>query len=177
MTRLKASVLPCLLKRYVGIIVYYFKRWQSGSVLLDFNGEAVLDRNGVNVLCQGGWNDPENVSQLMSAVSALHAARGQRGQYTDYCDACWAAFNQENSSTGCFHHMGAPRFWRSGDPTMCDIVENTKRASTKASIRYQSKGNFALMINELMAIRQRLVSSSSLYDYGTWTMILLGVHL
>jgi hypothetical protein len=154
-----------------------FKRGEAESVLISANGEPVLDRNGAAALCQGGWNDPDNATQFLSAVSALHASRGQRGQYSDKCNACWEAKSQTDCTNGCFHHLGTPRFWRTGDPALSEIVANTKKSSTRDGIGYQAKGNFALMINELLEIRKGLVSTGSLYDYGVWLMTLLGVHL
>eukprot|EP00474_Spongospora_subterranea_P006372 CRZ06830.1 hypothetical protein [Spongospora subterranea] len=155
-----------------------FKRGEVGSVLVDAHGETVLDRKGDVIACQGGWKDPDNVGQLISAVSVLHAAREQQGQYSESCQTCWDVYHQDASCTnGCFHHLGKPRFWRTGDSSTSDVVQNTKRSSNRDSICYQSKGNFALMMNELIAIRQRLVSSGSLYDYQVWVMILIGVHL
>ena len=38
------------------------------------------DIYGRNIKCQGGWNDPDNVKQLLSAVGALHAAAENSGQ-------------------------------------------------------------------------------------------------
>jgi hypothetical protein len=154
-----------------------FKRGEAGSPLISANGDPVIDRAGNAAVCQGGWKDPENVTQFLSAISALHAARGQRGQYNAKCGSCWEAYFQSGSANGCFHHLGAPKFWRSGDPTLSEIVENTKRTSTRDGISYQSKGHFPLMINELLAIRQRLVTSGSIYDFRLWVIILLGVHL
>lgn len=157
-----------------------FIRFKKGTVdteLLDANGVSVHDRDGLSVYCQGGWNDPDNVAQFLSAVSNLHAARDQRGQYFESCKLCWDRYTNDQSSNGCFHHVGKPRLWRCGNPSCSELVDNTRRSSNRESMNYEKKGNFALMIDEIYTIRQRLISSGSLYDYQIWVMILIGVHL
>jgi hypothetical protein len=154
-----------------------FKKGKSGDILTDIYSKTVFDRHNGRVICQGGWNDPKNVKQCLSAISVLHATRQQRGQYNDSCASCWQDIHRDVESTGCFHHRGNAILWRSGDPALSEIVENTKKTSAKESLDYVVQGNFALMINELAIIRQRLVASSSIYDYQIWVMILVGVHL
>lgn len=156
-----------------------FKKGKPGDALLDGSGVPVLDRMGNPVLCQGGWNDPENVRQMLSAVGALHASRDQRGQYHDRCEACWSQYSTLRESlksyfTGCFHHTGNPTLWRRGDPMQSVDVENAKRFSDRESQSYQAHANLALLVDELLAIRERAVLSGSL---KIWVMSLISVHL
>ena len=71
----------------VALFVKY-KRNKAGMELTDGNGNIVKDNFGNIVVCDGKWNDPKNVDQLLSAVGAIHAARGQRGPYEDCCNEC-----------------------------------------------------------------------------------------
>ncbi|KAI8833674.1 hypothetical protein BJ741DRAFT_579538 [Chytriomyces cf. hyalinus JEL632] len=59
-----------------------FKREEEGTPLL-YNNELVLDIYGIPVVCQGGWNDPKIVVQLLTALTSVHEARGveENGPY------------------------------------------------------------------------------------------------
>jgi hypothetical protein len=54
-----------------------FKRGKAGTVLLDSNNQQVYDVNENVVVCQGGWNDPNNgISCAPPEVRDLNIQRG-----------------------------------------------------------------------------------------------------
>ena len=62
-----------------------FKRNEAFSPFIRIGEtDQAIDVFGIDLTSYGGWNDPKNVDQLLSAVGAIHSARGHRGQYEDY---------------------------------------------------------------------------------------------
>ena len=94
-----------------------YKRNSSATRLTSSTGAPVSDVLGRPMMCTGGWKDPGNVNQFLSAISIIHAERGQRGAYFEKCDACAEADrNGQFNYMGCKFHRGSPNIWRKGKP-------------------------------------------------------------
>ena len=88
-----------------------FKRQPTGSIFTRIGEDKqCYDVLGRPVVCQGGWNDPRNVDQMLSAVTVLHSARGQCGAFSERCDTCFRKSDDKNV-LGCRYHRGSPRLW------------------------------------------------------------------
>jgi hypothetical protein len=69
--------------------LYIFsKRGSAESVLLDKNGNEVYDVFERKINCHESWNDPKNVTKLLSAVTQVHDVRNQKGAFFDLCELC-----------------------------------------------------------------------------------------
>ncbi len=88
---------PSMDVKTIGLFIR-FKRLPEGTPLLDDDENPVLNVLGNEIHCQGGWNDPLNADQLMSAVRAVHISRGQVGAYMDTCDNCIEEVNQKTTN-------------------------------------------------------------------------------
>jgi hypothetical protein len=124
----------------------------------------------------GGWVDPQNVAQMLSAVGAVHAARKQRGPYQEKCAEC-VALDREKKYMGCRFHRGAPAIWRRGNPTECDQVENCVKQNSQDGASYVPEGDSPLTPWELVDIRTFLLSSNDLFDLMLWVVTLVAVKL
>ncbi len=95
-----------------------WKRSKKGTPLLLPNDTVAMDVLGKEVKSIGGWNNPNNVKQFLSAISVIHRANDQRGQYVQKCEACVAlnAANNTVISPGCRFHLYKPRHWTGGNP-------------------------------------------------------------
>ncbi|KAJ3233366.1 hypothetical protein HDU81_002299 [Chytriomyces hyalinus] len=155
-----------------------FKRDKEGTPLLH-NNEPVLDIFGNQVLCQGGWNDPKNVAQLLTALTSVHQALGveENEPYCDPCDAC-IALDKAGERYGCdsCRGRGMPRLWRRGNPCRNIDVKNTMARSTRKGAGYQSVGDSPLTPQELLNIRQHLMGKG-VVGFQEWTMLLCGSFL
>jgi hypothetical protein len=89
--------------------------------LTDENGNVVRDIFGNIIYCQGGWIDPGNAHQFISAIGTIHKARNQKGTYIHPCDTCLSE-QQKNNFHGCRIHPFNPQYWRKGDPTCDELV-------------------------------------------------------
>ena len=173
-----------------------FKRSAEGAELLDKDGNAVKDVLGNPVLCQGGWDDPRNVEQLMSAVGLLHEARGEtgRGAFEDRCLACIAA-ESEGKRDGCRRPHTTSHLWRIGNPLRSEILKNTMKQSTKDGAACVPKGTLAFFDRVLsltgesikgdssftpaniLQLRSYFLGENLLWGFMVFTMILLACKL
>ena len=78
---------PAMDPKTISLFIRY-KRGKKDTQLLDHEGNFVVDVMGQEVKCTGGWKDPKNVEQCMSAVGALHASRDHIGPFEDICKDC-----------------------------------------------------------------------------------------
>ncbi|CAK4949207.1 unnamed protein product, partial [Aphanomyces euteiches] len=142
-----------------------FKRQPKGSIFVRIGDDKqCIDVLGRPIVCQGGWNDPRNVDQMLSAVTVVHSARGQRGGFSDRCDACFHE-SDNNNYLGCRYHRGSPRLWRTGSPKLSELVENTAKSSWKESSDYIAQGDSPLSPWELMDILTNLLASNNDLDF------------
>lgn len=153
-----------------------FKRSAKGAALKDPNGNDILDIYGNPVLCQGGWNLPANVDQLLSAVGVLHASRGQRGPYQDTCKNC-VAESQQGNYQGCRFHPMKPQIWRTGNPKESNYMADLLRQNTVDGSSYIKGGSTPLTPWELIAIKDYCVSSNKLWELMFWTMTIVATKL
>ncbi len=90
-----------------------YKRGEKDSELLDKHNIIVRGMNGLAILCDGKWKEPNNVTQLLAAIGAIHEARGQFGAYSAKCDDC-IRVKLESNQMGCDFHFGTPMLWNKG---------------------------------------------------------------
>ena len=152
-----------------------FKRGKQGKpfVRLDCN-EQCMDVLNKPVFCQGGWNDPRNVDQCLSALGAIHSSRGQVGVFEDRCVMCR---NAQKQHKGCRIHPGKPQVWRKGNPCKTALVKDVMARSRKDGSGYVAEGDCALTPFEVMNMRNVLLSSNNIEDMRLYVMILLSIKL
>ncbi|MGH7974033.1 MAG: hypothetical protein ACREBR_00805, partial [bacterium] len=140
------------------------------------SNQLVLDALGKPMTCMGGWNDPDNVAQLLSAVRVCHEAMGHRGDYGDRCEDCIAA-NKAGNFMGCLPHQGTPLVYCKGNPTMTELLRNEMKKSKKDASAYTPEGDVPLVPTELLLLRNYLVSSNDIAKFQTYVMVLVSTKL
>jgi hypothetical protein len=153
-----------------------FKKGNPGDPFIpDKIGLQRTDVLGRKMVCMGGWIDPRNVDQCLSAIGALHAARGDHiGNYEKQCQQCR---EMPVLRDGCDIHIGKPQIWRRGNPCLTSEVKNAMKQSRLDSSGYIAQGDMALTPMELQNVRMRLLSTNKLEDLRLYTMILLSIKL
>ena len=155
-----------------------FKRWKNGTILKSFTTEEVVnDIFGEPVLCDGGWNDPGNANQFLSAITTAHRAINQSGAFKSPCNSCIESWRKNSNSNGCRFHPGDIRVWRNGNPRDSQIVKNAYRENTKELFEYVVKGSYQLLPIELKEMRTLLLSTNTLEDVQLFCIILVSIHL
>ncbi|KAJ3019111.1 UNVERIFIED_CONTAM: hypothetical protein HDU68_010818 [Siphonaria sp. JEL0065] len=98
---------------------------------------------------------------MLAAITSIHKARGidENEGYCDPCDQC-IALDKDGDRFGCneCRGRGFPKLWRRGNPCRNVIVTNTARQSTLDAAGYQALGDSPLTPQELLLIRQNLMS-------------------
>ena len=98
---------------------------EEGIPLQRLDGSAVLNTFGARVLTSITWPNPDNITQLGSALRAIHQKFDHRGAYQGVCCDCL----KEQSALppirmGCDRHAPQPQIWRKGNPTQSILFEN-----------------------------------------------------
>ena len=143
-------------------------------------GVEVKDVFGNFIKCRGGWNDPKNVDQMLSAVTTVHNARLQEGYtstYSNACVECCKLLNEHQDKSGCPFHCYKPIHWRTGNPKTSTIIKNALHRNSKEGASYVAHGDSPLTPWELMSFRTYLLATNNLYDFSTWLMTLVSVKL
>lgn len=153
-----------------------FKRSKKGDLLCDSDGNPVLNVYGHQVTCQGGWNDPDCVKSMKSALSALHTAAENCGQFNERCEDCLTLDSKEQYH-GCSHHRMKPQIWQKGDPFTTQLLKNAIKTSHKEGSTYVTNGDSPLSPWEVDAMRQKLVSSNKIEDLQLFVIILIAIKL
>ncbi|KDO17851.1 hypothetical protein SPRG_16639 [Saprolegnia parasitica CBS 223.65] len=65
-----------------------YKTQPHGSPFLDDHGRPILGADQKPLVAGGGWTDPGNIDQLLSAITYRHKQLSQDGEYVDLCDLC-----------------------------------------------------------------------------------------
>ena len=169
-----------------------FKRGTRGDPFYLLNStEQCRDVFGNLVFTMGGWNDPRNVDQCLSAlgtflanfvfrslyfdvIGAMHASRGQVGSFEEQCEACRS---QKKRYHDCQIHPGQPQIWRKGNPCKTTLVKDIMAHSRKDAAGYVAEGNCALLPTEIMDMRNVLMSSNNIEDFRLFVMVLLSIKL
>jgi hypothetical protein len=161
------------------IALYFrYKRCQKGSYLKCFTtNEHVNDIFGSPILCEGGWNDPGNGNQFLTAMTSLHDTRDQKGPFRAPCSTCIEQWKKNQESNGCRFHPGEIRIWRTGNPRNSDIVRNAYREFTQELFDYEVRGSYQLLPVELLEIRKLLISTNKLDDLQLYCIIMVSIHL
>ena len=171
-----SSQVPSMRARTVALYMRY-KTWKNGTCLLDEDNQAVCDVDGVPVISVGQWKDPGNCDQYMSAVARLHVSINQDGLYIDACDACHKEYKADKSSSGCSFHPGQYCVWRRGNPRESELVQNVYKECKDLCSLHVIKGSYQLLPDELLDVRQRLLSSFCLADLQLYTIVLVSIFL
>ena len=153
-----------------------FKRLKKGTPLVDNHERPVKDVYGREMVCQGGWNDPDNVKSLMSAVGALHIAAKNSGQFSERCMDCIDMDRREDYH-GCIHHRMRPQLWRRGDPRTHQVLKNAVKTSYKNGSGYIAEGDSPLTPWELIQIRNSRVFTGNVEDLQFFVVVILAVKL
>ncbi|KAJ3289585.1 hypothetical protein HDU76_007515 [Blyttiomyces sp. JEL0837] len=151
-----------------------YLRWKQGkpnTPLLHPSGEPVFDTAGKPIKCIGGWNDPKIMNQFLSAMTRLHKSRKQTSAYQDDCKLCI------RDGKGCHEHSQKAFLFPRGNPRNSEDVQNTVHDITIDKGDYEENGDKPLLPPEMMAIRQKLLSSNDKKDLQMWVMILLAIKL
>ena len=144
--------------------------------IVDNHERPVKDVYGREMVCQGGWNDPDNVKSLMSAVGAFHIAAENSGQFSERCMNCIDMDRREDYH-GCIHHRMIPQLWRRGDPRTHQVLKNAVKTSYKNGSGYIAEGDSPLTPWELIQIRNSRVFIGNVEDLQFFVVVLLAVTL
>jgi hypothetical protein len=141
-----------------------YKRTRKGDPLLDEHEHPVFDVFGKQVLCVGTWNDPKNVSQMLTSVGAIHAVHkiGRNETYSEPCKHCNALPKHEKFH-GCHVHVSNARVWPRGNPATSETCINALKESTRQGLGYNPVGDQPWTPLELLHIRVHLVSRGTFF--------------
>jgi hypothetical protein len=170
----KESFIPSMLPKHIAVAIR-FKRSQKGTALLDWNGIQVKDILDRDMFCQGGWNDPRCVDQLITAIGTIHEAIGHdpRSPYEDACKGCLELETDGSGHEGCRFHRGRPQIWNKGNPKNCTAMANIISENCKKGQTYVPQGDSPLTPWELLDMGSHLISFNRLWELQTWTMLLI----
>lgn len=154
------------------------KRTPRNMELIAIGGAPVMDVDGQQVFCDGGWKAPKKAGQYQAAVSNLHVANNQEGTYLIPCAACIAAHEKKEENATCAVHSGSfPRRFRGGNPTKNHVFTNTVAKCMKDGAMYVERGDSQLLPSDLRALRTHLLSTNDLDNLQMWVVVLLGCKL
>jgi hypothetical protein len=152
-----------------------FKRNEPNSPHMSTDGSTQLkDVFGLPMTSDGGWNNPKIMEHFKAAIGDLHVANDRGGQYMEPCDDCLALPSGERYK-GCAHHAGHPRVIRNGNPTSNQIFLNMKieMVNLAEEAGYEEEGSSQYLPSDLRRLRTNLLSSGSIVDLQTWTIVIL----
>jgi hypothetical protein len=129
------------------------------SKTFHFNQSQVMDIFGMPVICDGGWNSPSNVEQLLTMVGNTHSARGQRGGYETSCEDCWNLERDGIHSHGCRVHRQGLRLWSQGNPCRSTIIELVTAKNNLHAATYTAHGDIAFTPDEFLDKRRKYITS------------------
>jgi hypothetical protein len=155
-----------------------WKTYEKGVPLVRTDGSAVVDMDGLPVLATGAWADPNNITQLGSALRAIHQKFMHRGAYQGVCASCL----HERSMTppnrfGCDRHTPQPQIWRKGIPTESIAFENAFKRILKDMKDYKPNGDTQLTPTEVLIIRDYCMKEDSAYHFMVYTIFITFVKL
>jgi len=130
-------------------------------------GSYIKDIYGTTVITEGHWKNPNQANGYSAAINALHKANDHDGHYYDVCQNCC------DGTCQAFPHQSLPRTFRSGNPTTHQIFANSMRQRKKDGANYREEGVTQLLPIDLRDLRSRLLSSQSIVDLQTWTIIIV----
>lgn len=173
-----AARVPAMKPQSIDLLLR-FKREEAGTPLESVANFPVLDFNGQQVHCDGGWKNPQKANHFCSAISALHNAWDDHANHDGYVEACpdcrsIPIANRHRGCQVCATTVG-PRLYRIGNPCKSQLVKNTLKAVQDPN--YQEMGNSQLTPKELRLIRAALLATNTLEGLATYTMILCGCKL
>ena len=106
--------------------LHQVKRSKSGEPLKDIdNNKDIKDAFGNPITWISGWNDPDNVLQLLSAVSAVHASSGHdlNSQHHDQYDQS-VELHLSGEKSGCYYYAMNPHHWRNRNLKNSKLLHN-----------------------------------------------------
>lgn len=161
------------------VLYIKFKRSKSREPLKDIdNNKDIKDAFGNLITWISGWNDPDNVLQLLSAVSTVHASRGHdlNSQHHDQYDQS-VELHLSGEKSGCYYYAMNPHHWRNRNLKNSKLLHNAINQNSKDSFTYRPHSNSPLMLWELLDKWAFLTSMNSVWDLIIWTMTLIAVKL
>ena len=148
------------------------KRSSRNTELLTIAGAPVLDIDGGQVFCDGGWNAPNKAEQCQAALSDIHTANNQEGTYLMPCTLCVTAAEEKEKK--CNKHSGSyPRVARCGNPTRNQVFKHTMAQQRRDGAAYVVKGDSQLLPSDLRALQRHLLSTSDICGLESWVIILI----
>lgn len=145
--------------------------------LLDKYGNLILDIFSRPIKAVGTWRDPQNCTQMASAIKALHLVHGHRSDYHQVCTDCVEAVKGSAPTLGCPRHLGQPQMWTKGDPTSSHWFSNHFRKIKMEMRLYKSKESSAITPREMLLLRAHLMANNDGYHFMIYTLCLLLTRL
>ena len=139
---------------------------------------AVLDICGRPATASGTWRDPNNVTQLGSAIRAIHEKFNHRGAYLGVCEQCLKERRRSPPNRfGCDAHAPSPLFWRKGIPTESVEFDNAFRKIKREMKDYKINGDTILTPTEVLILRDYCMNQNSAYFFMIYTIFIMFVKL
>ena len=167
----------CPSMKVESLVLYcWWKFHKKGSPLTDLSGAAVKDVLNNPLTCRGDWNDPDKRKSFGTAVWNIHKAHKQTGTYVALCEAC-RRLPQAEWFKGCDTHKGHPAILRSGNPSYDSIFTDCMDKIKQDRMGYKRSPSEQLLPSYVRKLRDRLISSNSLIDLQTFTIIVVSISL
>ncbi|RKP17529.1 hypothetical protein ROZALSC1DRAFT_24113 [Rozella allomycis CSF55] len=126
----------------------------KGSIIKDINQNEVIDVFGEPVQCFGGWNDPKNLKQFMSALGWLHTLRGNGGQYEEPFLKKFEVSCLNEVNLGLLMHVEKQviywQFWSGA--TFDEIRPSARRKDISVAKSYENDASFLLKVANQMVM-------------------------
>ena len=114
---------------------------EEGVPIYRAEGAPLLNTFGAQVYASGSWSDPDNITQLGSAIKAIHQKFDHRGAYQGVCNSCLQERALEPPNRlGCDRHALSPLIWRKGIPAESIAFENAFKRIKKEMRDYKANG-------------------------------------
>jgi hypothetical protein len=153
-----------------------FKREKRDTEHEDIDTKArAVDALGLVMVNEGGWQSPHNCDHYAAFISNLHQAMDERDQYLDCCFAC-RLLPLDEQHRGCKIHKSKPRLFRSGN-TAESAMFSRQLVVSKALHGYQELGCTPILPEDVRLIREKLLSSGTIYDLQMYVIIILSISL
>ena len=137
----------CIIFELISILVLYmdWRTIEESSPLFRKDNSQLMSYDGNPILASGTWADPNNITQLGSAIRALHERFHLRGAYQGVCPTCLTERQKDPPNRfGCDRHAPTPFFWRKGNPTESVEFSNAFKRIKKDMKTYQVHGDSIL---------------------------------
>lgn len=167
----------CPSMKVESLVMYVWWKYNAPSMtLLDLGGKEVYDVMGHLIKCRGDWNAPEKRKGFRTAVWCIHKAHNQTGNYIQACQDC-RDMPFDEWYKGCSTHKGHPALLRSGNPAYDSVFTDCLDRIGMDRRDYLRQPTEQLLPCWVRQLRDRLLSSNSLIDLQTFTIIQVSICL